>query len=118
MYCSIAGGHRSTKIEDRTVSDEWYRDSVGSRWRAAGKIDSNVKPGVPFEVTSYLNYQGSRFVERNFDPNSYIVLYVYCSTARAVFGFGSTLWIAMLRSAAMLSELHSLLECRVSAERT
>ena len=72
---SIAGGIESSKIEDRTVSDEWYHDSVDSRWRTAGKAESAMeRPGVPFEVTNYLNYQGSRFVARNFDPNSYIVL--------------------------------------------
>ena len=83
---SIAGGHQSTKIEDRTVSDEWYQDSVDSRWRTAGKVETGVhSPGVPFEVTTYLNYQGSRFVARNFDPNSYIVLYV-CSVAPIISG--------------------------------
>jgi homoserine acetyltransferase len=66
---SIKGGNENTKIEDRTLSDQWYQGSVESQWKG-----EDTAPGVPFEVRSYLNYQGARFVERKFDPNSYIVL--------------------------------------------
>lgn len=66
---SIKGGNENSKIEDRTLSDQWYQGSLESQWKG-----EDTGPGVPFEVRSYLNYQGARFVERKFDPNSYIVL--------------------------------------------
>lgn len=53
------------------LSEEGMQHKFGRRLR--GKIKPDFDFSVEFEVESYLNYQGKRFVER-FDANSYLYI--------------------------------------------
>ena len=72
----LTTGAEKTMIEDRTLSDQWYQGSLESEWKHG---QSGVQAPGPnddlYQVQNYLKKQGARFVERKFDPNSYLVLY-------------------------------------------
>ena len=71
----LTTGAEKTMIEDRTLSDQWYQGSLESEWKHG---QSGVQAPGPnddlYQVQNYLKKQGARFVERKFDPNSYLVL--------------------------------------------
>ena len=70
----LTTGAERTKIEDRTLSDSWYQGSLESEWKDGRSGVKAPGPNSDFQVQNYLKKQGARFVERKFDPNSYLVL--------------------------------------------
>ena len=70
----LTSGAERTKIEDRTLSDSWYQGSLESEWKDGRSGVKAPGPNSDFQVQNYLKKQGARFVERKFDPNSYLVL--------------------------------------------
>jgi homoserine O-acetyltransferase len=62
----IQNGANATKIEDRTVGQQFGPDG------STGEAFSMEKED--FAVESYLRYQGASFVNRGFDPSAYVTL--------------------------------------------